>query len=52
VRDWASESGWDKSPPAPALPDDIVARTREKYIQAYELVSGESFDSWLAAVGP
>jgi phosphoribosylaminoimidazole-succinocarboxamide synthase len=50
VRDWASESGWDKSPPAPAIPDDVVARTREKYVQAYELVSGESFGSWLAAV--
>jgi len=52
VRDWASQSGWEKSPPAPAIPDDIVARTREKYVQAYELVSGESFDSWLAAVKP
>ncbi len=52
VRDWASESGWDKSPPAPAIPDDIVARTREKYVQAYELVSGSSFDSWLGAVKP
>jgi phosphoribosylaminoimidazole-succinocarboxamide synthase len=49
VRDWASESGWDKSPPAPPIPDDVVARTREKYVQAYELVSGESFDAWLAA---
>jgi len=50
VRDWAADSGWDKSPPAPAIPDDVVARTREKYVQAYELVSGESFDSWLASV--
>ena len=52
VRDWASQSGWDKSPPAPAIPDDVVARTREKYIPAYELVSAESFDSWLSAVKP
>ena len=29
VRDWASGSGWDKTPPAPALPDDVIARTRE-----------------------
>ena len=47
VRDWASESGWDKSPPAPAIPEDVVARTRELYIEAYERITGESFDAWL-----
>src|SRR6266566_1816460 len=36
VRDWAAGTGWDKTPPAPAIPDDVVARTREKYVQAYE----------------
>ena len=46
VRDWASQTGWDKKPPAPAIPGDVVARTREKYVQAYELISGESFDAW------
>jgi phosphoribosylaminoimidazole-succinocarboxamide synthase len=48
VRDWASSTGWDKSPPAPAIPEDVVTRTREKYVQAYELVTGERFDDWLA----
>ena len=47
VRDWASESGWDKSPPAPEIPDDVVARTRELYIEAYERITGEPFDAWL-----
>ena len=47
VRDWASGTGWDKKPPAPAIPDDVVARTREKYVQAYELITGEPFDAWL-----
>jgi phosphoribosylaminoimidazole-succinocarboxamide synthase len=51
VRDWASGTGWDRSPPAPAIPDDVVARTREKYVQAYELVAGEPFDRWLARTG-
>jgi phosphoribosylaminoimidazole-succinocarboxamide synthase len=52
VRDWAAGSGWDKTPPAPAIPDEIVARTREKYVQAYELLTGEPFDAWLERVAP
>jgi phosphoribosylaminoimidazole-succinocarboxamide synthase len=47
VRDWASSTGWDRNPPAPAIPDDVVARTREKYVEAYERITGESFDLWL-----
>ena len=47
VRDWASGSGWDKTPPAPALPDDVIARTRELYVNAYERITGESFEAWL-----
>jgi phosphoribosylaminoimidazole-succinocarboxamide synthase len=47
VRDWASGSGWDKTPPAPALPDDVIARTRELYVDAYERITGEPFDAWL-----
>jgi phosphoribosylaminoimidazole-succinocarboxamide synthase len=47
VRDWASSSGWDKSPPAPALPDDVVEGTRRRYVEAYERITGESFDRWL-----
>jgi phosphoribosylaminoimidazole-succinocarboxamide synthase len=48
VRDWASGTGWDKTPPAPEIPEDVVAGTRAKYVEAYELVTGESFDAWLA----
>jgi phosphoribosylaminoimidazole-succinocarboxamide synthase len=48
VRDWASGTGWDKKPPAPAIPDDVVAGTRAKYVEAYEKVTGLSFDDWLA----
>jgi phosphoribosylaminoimidazole-succinocarboxamide synthase len=47
VRDWASGSGWDKTPPAPALPGDVIARTRELYVDAYERVTGEPFEAWL-----
>ena len=43
VRDWLVEAGWDKTPPPPALPDDIVRGTSERYIQAYELVTGRTF---------
>jgi phosphoribosylaminoimidazole-succinocarboxamide synthase len=46
VRDWASSTGWDKTPPAPAIPDDVVAGTRAKYVEAYELVTGEPFAAW------
>ena len=48
VRDWAAGSGWDKSPPAPELPEDVVAGTRDRYVEAYEMITGESFDEWLA----
>jgi phosphoribosylaminoimidazole-succinocarboxamide synthase len=47
VRDWASSTGWDRNPPAPPIPDDVVARTREKYVEAYERITGEPFDGWL-----
>jgi phosphoribosylaminoimidazole-succinocarboxamide synthase len=48
VRDWAAGSGWDKTPPAPALPDDVVHGTRGRYVEAYERITGESFDAWVA----
>jgi len=47
VRDWAAGSGWDKTPPAPDLPDEVVARTRELYVEAYERIAGEPFGAWL-----
>jgi phosphoribosylaminoimidazole-succinocarboxamide synthase len=43
VRDWLDASGWDKSSPPPTLPDNVVARTREKYVQAYEILTGQEF---------
>ncbi len=44
VRDWlAHESGWDRTGPPPPLPDDVVARTREKYVEAYERLTGRPF---------
>jgi phosphoribosylaminoimidazole-succinocarboxamide synthase len=47
VRDWASGSGWDKSPPAPALPGEVVEGTRGRYVEAYERIAGEPFERWL-----
>jgi len=41
VRDYLEKSDWDKTPPAPELPPDVVARTEEKYKQAYNLITGE-----------
>jgi phosphoribosylaminoimidazole-succinocarboxamide synthase len=46
VRDWLDESGWDHSPPAPALPPEVVQSTRGKYIEAYERIVGEPFERW------
>jgi phosphoribosylaminoimidazole-succinocarboxamide synthase len=41
VRDYLTEQGWDRNPPAPELPDDIVAKTAERYLEAYRLLTGE-----------
>jgi phosphoribosylaminoimidazole-succinocarboxamide synthase len=46
LRDWLAESGWDKRPPPPALPPEIVEATRSRYIAAYELLTGLSFADW------
>lgn len=43
VRDWLETTDWDKNSPPPPLPDEIVAKTREKYIEAYERLVGGSF---------
>jgi phosphoribosylaminoimidazole-succinocarboxamide synthase len=51
VRDWATATGWDRTPPAPAIPDEVVARTREKYVEAYERITGRRFEDWLALTG-
>jgi phosphoribosylaminoimidazole-succinocarboxamide synthase len=41
VRDFVSASGWNKEPPAPALPDDVIAGTRERYVTAFERLTGQ-----------
>lgn len=41
LRDWLTSVGFDKKPPAPHLPDDVIARTREKYLTAYEVLTGK-----------
>ncbi len=51
VRDWAAESGWDKQPPAPALPEEVIAGTSMRYLEAYELITGEPFHKWLELTG-
>jgi phosphoribosylaminoimidazole-succinocarboxamide synthase len=43
VRDWLESSGWDKQPPVPDLPADIIEGTSKRYIQAYELITGRTF---------
>ncbi|HSL25760.1 MAG TPA: phosphoribosylaminoimidazolesuccinocarboxamide synthase [Acidimicrobiia bacterium] len=48
VRDWLDRRGWDHRPPAPALPAEIIAGTRARYIEAYERITGRSFADYLA----
>jgi phosphoribosylaminoimidazole-succinocarboxamide synthase len=43
VRDWLSGTDWDKNSPPPALPDDVVVKTRQKYVEAYERLTGKVF---------
>lgn len=43
VRDWLSETGWDKNSQPPALPEEVVVRTREKYVEAFERLTGTAF---------
>jgi phosphoribosylaminoimidazole-succinocarboxamide synthase len=47
VRDWLTSTGWDKTPPGPELPDEVVEKTRAKYVEAYERLTGSSFDSYI-----
>jgi phosphoribosylaminoimidazole-succinocarboxamide synthase len=49
VRDYAESLGWDKTPPGPELPDDVVAGTRERYLEAFEKITGISFDGYAAS---
>jgi phosphoribosylaminoimidazole-succinocarboxamide synthase len=48
VRDWLETQAWDKTPPGPELPSDIVDGTRARYVEAFERITGTSFDDYLA----
>jgi phosphoribosylaminoimidazole-succinocarboxamide synthase len=47
VRDWLEAQPWDKAAPGPALPDDVVAGTRTRYVEAFERITGGSFERYL-----
>jgi phosphoribosylaminoimidazole-succinocarboxamide synthase len=51
VRDWLERQDWDKMPPGPELPADVVRGTRERYVEAYELLAGEPFAAYLERAG-
>jgi phosphoribosylaminoimidazole-succinocarboxamide synthase len=51
VRDWLDSTGWDHEPPPPDLPQEVVKATRDRYVEAYERLTGRSFDEWLAEIG-
>ena len=48
VRDWCETTDWDKMPPGPALPEDVVLGTRARYVEAFERITELSFDAYLA----
>ncbi len=50
VRDYATSTGWDRTPPAPELPPDVVAQTRAKYLEAFERITGRTFDDWMTTL--
>ncbi|MFD0363956.1 phosphoribosylaminoimidazolesuccinocarboxamide synthase [Nocardia sp. GCM10030253] len=45
VRDWSTSTGWDKEPPGPEIPADIVEATRQRYVRAYELITGRTWSA-------
>jgi phosphoribosylaminoimidazole-succinocarboxamide synthase len=51
LRDWLEARGWDKRPPAPELPDDVVSGTRDRYLEAYQRLTGEPFSAYLQRNG-
>ncbi len=46
IRDYLTQIGWDKQPPAPELPAEVVEKTRDKYIQSYQIVTGDRNTKW------
>jgi phosphoribosylaminoimidazole-succinocarboxamide synthase len=51
IRDWLDASGWDHSPPPPDLPEDVIVATTQRYLQAYEKITGRPLAEWLTEVG-
>jgi phosphoribosylaminoimidazole-succinocarboxamide synthase len=51
VRDWLDGSGWDHEPPPPPLPEEVVSHTVARYREAYERITGDSFDGYLERAG-
>ncbi len=51
VREWLDSVGFDRNPPAPALPDEVVWGTKQRYVEAYERITGQSFDQYLEDSG-
>jgi len=51
VRDWCLGTGWDRTAPGPSLPPDVVRGTRERYVEAFELLTGVGFDEYVARPG-
>ena len=45
LRDWLTGSGWDRTPPGPELPDDVVSAVRDRYVEAYERLTGRPWES-------
>jgi phosphoribosylaminoimidazole-succinocarboxamide synthase len=52
VRDWLDSTGWDHAPPAPRLPDEVIAGTRARYVEAYERIAGQPFETYLSRGAP
>jgi len=50
VRDYATSTGWDRTPPAPELPPDVVGQTRTRYLEVFERITGRTFDDWMASL--
>jgi phosphoribosylaminoimidazole-succinocarboxamide synthase len=46
VRDYLETLDWDKAPPPPTLPDEVVTATRDRYVEAYERITGKTFADW------
>ena len=47
VRDWCVRTGWNRTTPGPEPPPEVVRNTRARYVEAFELLTGEAFDRYL-----